>query len=439
MKKFKKPVSAFPKETPLTTHLRDLDPATRALRAAFEELCEGFKSSDSHLDSLLSRLPPAEKSFLAPRFRLLLQKPASLARAFRLPIPDPGPFQELDLEWAWQMMEMLADDDAFRQAAALPGTTADFPPEMVEVWVKDWGEEASERLAKALTTHPPVTVRLGRKVDRAAMFARWKSEIGSVWPHVKVRLTEVSPFGIELSDYVPILSSPWSKPNFEKGEFEIQDEGSQVMSSFVLWPEVFGSALSATPLGKRGTVSAAPLPRLKPLNVVDACSGAGGKALAMGDFLMGQGRLYAYDVYPKKLLATRQRARKTELRNIQTVEVVEESEEAAIANFFGKSDAVLVDAPCGGWGVLRRNPDIKWRPMTDLSALQLRLLGVYSKLVKTGGKLTFGVCTFRKKESLDVCVEFEKAHPEFVRRTGGYFGPAPSDGFFMMQWEKTAK
>jgi 16S rRNA (cytosine967-C5)-methyltransferase len=128
------------------------------------------------------------------------------------------------------------------------------------------------------------------------------------------------------------------------------------------------------------------------------------------------------------------------MRNTQAVVVPKDSEEQVISKFAGTADIVLVDAPCTGWGVLRRNPDIKWRQTAEardrMPALQLRLLKLYSSLVKPGGRLVYGLCTFRKAETLGVVQEFLATEPGFERGDGGFLGPGPCDGFFMQSFTK---
>jgi 16S rRNA (cytosine967-C5)-methyltransferase len=174
--------------------------------------------------------------------------------------------------------------------------------------------------------------------------------------------------------------------------------------------------------------------------VIDTCAGAGGKSLALADALKGKGRIYAYDTSAVKLQALRRRATRAGVNNIQTTPVRDGSESEVVDKFKAKANVVLVDAPCSGWGVLRRNPDIKWRQQKDvllrMPQIQLRLLSVYSDLVASGGRLVFGVCTFRPAETTEVVEKFLAEHPEFKAVEGGYMGPGPCDGFFMQAMVK---
>jgi 16S rRNA (cytosine967-C5)-methyltransferase len=185
-----------------------------------------------------------------------------------------------------------------------------------------------------------------------------------------------------------------------------------------------------------------------PITVIDACAGAGGKTLALADLMGGKGRIFAYDIFESKIAALRRRIGKAQMTNAKAILLESEAEESALAGFFEKADAVLVDAPCSGWGVLRRNPDTKWKEnlaeassenLERLPELQLRLLNLYSKLVRPGGRLVYSLCTFRKAESEEVVARFQADHPEFSPIGGGYLGPSQTDGFFIQVWEKRSK
>jgi 16S rRNA (cytosine967-C5)-methyltransferase len=252
---------------------------------------------------------------------------------------------------------------------------------------------------------------------------------------VKAQLSNLSPLGVRLSGYTPVLGTDL----YKKGAFEIQDEGSQLMALFALWPELYAPFLQAKP-GKTKNLSRLPaVPTdTQAWTVVDACAGAGGKSLAMSDALKGKGRVFAYDISATKLQALRRRSTQAGLNNIQAVALKEGEEAQTIDKFKRRAHVVLVDAPCSGWGVLRRNPDIKWRQepaaLERMPQIQLRLLSQYASLVAGEGRLVYGVCTFRKEETTGVVARFLEENPDFVAGPGGYVGPGPCDGFFMQSF-----
>jgi 16S rRNA (cytosine967-C5)-methyltransferase len=177
-----------------------------------------------------------------------------------------------------------------------------------------------------------------------------------------------------------------------------------------------------------------------PMTVIDACAGAGGKTLAIADLMGGRGRVFAYDIFASKISALKRRIGKAQMTNAKAIKLEPGEEMETLAPFIGQADAVLVDAPCSGWGVLRRNPDAKWKEnfaeIEKLPPLQTHLLDLYSKLVRPGGRLVYSLCTFRKDESEGVVTRFQTDHPEFIPIGGGYLGPAQTDGFFIQIWEK---
>jgi 16S rRNA (cytosine967-C5)-methyltransferase len=378
------------------------------------------------------------KSLLAQILPLILLRPVSLAEDLGIGV-DPGEPWSLSPErlrnWP-AATAMAAELHARMQAGAIPTPRAleeDFPETITSELKKDWGAEATLKILSGLVQTAPLTLRFTRSQSRASVIQGWKKE-GKI--PVKVTETAHSPLGIQLAEYSPVFHLP----EYEKGWFEIQDEGSQLMSLFALDAASALSLLQETPASAPGKGPAAmPEASWGSMRVVDACAGAGGKSLAMADLMKGQGRVFSYDISERKVQALRRRAKHAGLNNIQGVALKEGEEAEALAKFAATADRVLVDAPCSGWGVLRRNPDIKWRQegdaLTRFPAIQLRLLEVYSTLVKKGGQLTFGTCTFRKSETLDVVAAFsKKMQGTFKPIGGGYFGPSSSDGFYMHAW-----
>lgn len=410
------------------------------LSQGFGTIWRELFSSPVHLDSLLSRQSPRMKSILAQLLPMILQRPVSLAEDLGIGVAPGEPWslspQKLQ-SWS-AATQMALELHARMETGGIPAPRAledDFPPAWVAKLKDEWGAERSAALLQALVKRPPLTLRFVRRAERDAVLKGWKKN-GNV--PVRMTPTAVSPLGIELADYAPVFHLP----EYERGEFEIQDEGSQLMSIFALdataalgalQPEPGMAAASEEPLAR------IPEARWGQLRVVDACAGAGGKSLAMADLMKGQGRVFSYDISDRKVQALKRRARHAGLNNIQGVTVTEGQEIEALAKFEQTADRVLVDAPCSGWGVLRRNPDIKWRQegaaLDRFPAIQLRLLRAYSTLVKAGGQLTFGTCTFGKAETAAVVSAFnDEVGSRFEPVGGGYFGPGPSDGFYMHAW-----
>jgi 16S rRNA C967 or C1407 C5-methylase (RsmB/RsmF family) len=407
---------------------------------AFSRLWSDLFSSPVHLDSLLSKQPKTAKSSLARMVTPILLRPVSESESFGIGVSpgEPWSFSKEKLA-EWRTSRLLADR-IYASLSNPPQSAApmneDFPPHMIREWKEDWGDGVSRNLVSVLGREAPLGIRAARKLGAAELVRQLKST--SSIP-VKIEASPISPVGVRLGGYAQVFNIP----AYEEGGFEIQDEGSQIMALFALWPELYAGLLTAQPgpVEVSGKIPAVPSPT-QVLNVVDACAGAGGKSLALADLLKGKGRVYSYDISATKLQALRRRATRAGLTSIQTVALEEGKEIESLTKFHRSADLVLVDAPCSGWGVIRRNPDIKWRQdlnqLKKMPEIQTRLLGDYSELVKPGGRLVFGVCTFRKSETLDVVLKFLETHPDFQAGPGGFLGPGPTDGFFMQSFDRRA-
>lgn len=419
-------------ERPARTLEKD-PPALEAFKSVWSKLM----TTPIHLDSALSKVTPKQKTILAQVLPRILAQPISLCEHFGIGVPEGEPWS-LSPEnlAAWRPAVLLAErmmKDLDRGIAMPEATENDFPPLMIQEWKRDWGEAGAKRLYDALIQSPPLGLRISRRIAREEALKELKK--GSGLP-VRATLSTASSIGIRLDGYAPIMRTRL----YEEGLMEIQDEGSQFMALFALAPEVYSPFLSPEPGEAKSGQEFPALPAARSLTIVDACAGAGGKALAFADLMEGKGRIYGYDVFESKVAALKKRAKRSKLNNLQGVLIPENDEEAAIVKHHATADLVLVDSPCSGWGVLKRNPDIKWRGLGSgldrLPGLQLRLLDTYAKLVKSGGRLVYGLCTSRKAESTEVVERFLATHPEFESISGGFYGPGRTDGFFMHAFRK---
>jgi 16S rRNA (cytosine967-C5)-methyltransferase len=163
--------------------------------------------------------------------------------------------------------------------------------------------------------------------------------------------------------------------SFKDGLFEVQDASSQLVSQF----------LEVEP-GQR---------------VVDTCAGAGGKTLHLAALMENKGQLIALDIYDNKLKELKRRARRNGAHNIEP-RYIESTK--VIKKLYGSADRVLIDAPCTGLGVLRRNPDAKWKLQADflgkITKTQQEILRSYSKMVKSGGKMVYATCSILPQENI---------------------------------------
>ena len=151
--------------------------------------------------------------------------------------------------------------------------------------------------------------------------------------------------------------------------------------------------------------------------VGDYCAGAGGKTLATAMLMRGTGRVYAMDISARRLAALRPRAARAGVTSVHVVALSGDGD-ARAKRLAGKLDRVLVDAPCSGFGTLRRNPDLKWRhaqqAVTELVQKQRAILRAASRLVKPGGRLVYATCSILKAENEAIADEFAASSPEFA-------------------------
>lgn len=204
---------------------------------------------------------------------------------------------------------------------------------------------------------------------------------------------------------------------FKQGLFEVQDANSQLVAGFL---------------------------DVKPgMRVVDTCAGAGGKTLHMASLMENKGQLIAMDLYESKLKQLKLRAKRNgafniEYRIIDTTKVIKKLHE--------KADRVLIDAPCSGLGVLKRNPDSKWKLQPEfidnIRKVQSEVLESYSKIVKPGGKLVYATCSVLPSENQEQVEKFLKTEIgkqfTFVEDRKMLASESGFDGFYMALLERKA-
>ena len=199
---------------------------------------------------------------------------------------------------------------------------------------------------------------------------------------------------------------------FKKGFFEVQDGSSQLVAPY----------LDVEP-GMR---------------VVDACAGAGGKSLHIASLMENKGQIIAMDIYESKLRKLKVRAKRNGVHNIET-RVIESTK--AYKKLLQKADRVLIDAPCSGLGVLKRNPDAKWKLEPDfidnIKQVQQEVLQNYSKMVKPGGKLVYATCSVlpsENRQQVDFFLNSELgADFQLVKDQSILAHQSGFDGFYMAQ------
>ena len=149
------------------------------------------------------------------------------------------------------------------------------------------------------------------------------------------------------------------------------------------------------------------------IKVVDCCAAPGGKSFAAAVAMKGKGEIFSSDLYEHKVALIRKGAERLEFPNIQ---VSCRDASLDVPQWEEKMDAVIVDVPCSGYGIIRKKPDIRYKDpdtMKDLPQLQLQILKAQAKMVKPGGVLIYSTCTLVRRENEGVVEKFLKVSPDF--------------------------
>ena len=202
---------------------------------------------------------------------------------------------------------------------------------------------------------------------------------------------------------------------FKQGFFEVQDANSQLVAAFL---------------------------DVKPgMRVVDTCAGAGGKTLHIASLMENKGQLIAMDLYESKLKQLKLRAKRNSAFNIE-YRIIDSTK--VIKKLHEKADRVLIDAPCSGLGVLKRNPDAKWKLQPEfidnIRKVQSEVLENYSKIVKPGGKLVYATCSILPSENQEQVQRFLTTEIgkqfQFVEDRKILASESGFDGFYMALLER---
>ncbi len=300
----------------------------------------------------------------------------------------------------------------------------------------------AERIATKLSQTIPPAIEASVTDE---LFARGEKELGSAWPKTLLALNQKAPRFIRVNrlktnpkdlqetlnahgfdckettfDQAPdglLINSEhglFSSEAFRQGLFEVQDIGSQQIAPF----------LDLTP----------------GMKVADACAGNGGKSLHIASLLNNKGRLLALDLYPQKLDNLRKRATRAGCDCIETRAI---KNNKTIKRLAGQFDRVLLDVPCSGSGVWRRNPDAKWRldnqTIQQLIEQQQHILQLNARLCKPEGKLIYATCSVFSSENQQQIDLFLKNNPEWQQEDTLSVSPSEhgADGFYAARLKRT--
>jgi 16S rRNA (cytosine967-C5)-methyltransferase len=369
---------------------------TRTLLAHAGGAAAMLLRGDAPADQLLSRyfrehrnLGQNDRAFVAETVFAVLRRKRSLEAAAGTSAPQALVAAALlrVLGHSARALQGLVEEDILAQvrqsagAALPPAVRADLPDWLWERLAREHGDEEALRIAQGLLNAAPLDLRVNlARTERAAAQERLAAD------GIESKATAYSPAGLRLAGKPAINRHAL----FTQGLVEVQDEGSQLLA-WLLAP-------------RRGEM------------IGDYCAGAGGKTLAAAMLMRGSGRVYAMDVSAKRLAALAPRAARAGITNVHTLVLGED--DARARRLAGKLDRVLVDAPCSGFGTLRRNPDLKWRhgpqAIAQLAAKQRGILDAAARLVKPGGRLVYATCSILQDENDAVADAFRASQREFV-------------------------
>lgn len=314
-------------------------------------------------------------------------------------------FSSEDPSWERRLRLLThIDFNAITKDPSLPPHIAFSFPEVLYQLIKDsYGEEKAKEIALICNEQAPTTIRVNTlKTSRDILLDKWRGKFD-------ISPCKVSQTGIVFNKKIALFSLP----EFKEGLFEVQDEGSQLLSECL---QVLPGDL-----------------------VLDFCSGSGGKTLAFAPKMENKGQIYLHDIRPHILIEAKRRLKRAGIQNAQII-----TQDSTLLKLKKKMDWVLVDAPCSGTGTIRRNPDMKWNFTKEmLDRLQGQQRTIFEKalsFLKPDGKIVYATCSILKEENEDQVDHFMKAYS--LEIVGSPFKILPTkngmDGFFAVTFKRIA-
>ena len=286
------------------------------------------------------------------------------------------------------------------------------PAWLVARWQARFGVEQTRAICRVNNTEPALTLRVNERRTSPSLLKALLEKSG-----IAARRGEFSPTALVVEHFPGAVTA---LPGYEEGHFQVQDEAAQLASLLI------------GPLPDRG-------------RVLDGCAGLGGKTSHLAETLPPQGALVAIEPDGRRFGLLRQNL--TRLGLADQVRCLR-TDMASFADTRPQPfDAILIDAPCSGTGVIRRHPDIRWNRQPEelarYQAEQLRLLEIAARLLAPGGALVYATCSLEPEENEQVVSAFLALHPTFAVESAvallpasahslidaaGVFRPTPADG-----------
>lgn len=379
-------------------------------RAQLKEAVEGIFKEGTYLDKGIERTFKKNKNWRGYEKRVFVESITGMLKNWRLLVALAGlqdkeifrNFYDLIDIWEWLSNKTKHDDNDRLKERLIrlkksPAVYYSFPDWQMELFKKEIPHKWEKVLA-SLNSTAPHTIRLNPIKVSTTEFFEYLDE-----NKIEIEKNESSYYAYDVITYGGIFRTE----AFKNGWFELQDAASQEVSV----------GLEVQP-GMR---------------VIDACAGAGGKSLHLATLMQNKGKIIALDTKLYKLQELKRRAARAgasiiEVKEIDSTKVIKRLKETA--------DRVLIDAPCSGTGVYRRNPDAKWRLQpTDIERVleqQYDILTKYSEMVKVGGKMVYAVCSVLPSEGEKQVERFisENLGWELEKETRFWPDETKCDGFY---------
>lgn len=278
-----------------------------------------------------------------------------------------------------------------------------YPDWLWQLGTQELGAEAWQKEAEAMNHQAPVFLRANTLKTSLAKLQETLQKDG-------IETREVP--GFESALQLVKRENVFQNNGFKEGWFEVQDAGSQAISGFL-----------------------APKPGDM---IIDACAGAGGKSLHLAALMKNKGKIISMDVEAFKLEELKKRARRAGAFNVET-RLIEPGK--TIGSLAGKADRLLLDVPCSGLGVLKRNPDAKWKLSPEVvertKSIQQAILKEYTSMLKPGGLAVYSTCSILPSENRAQVDAFLDQHPNFELIQDKTILPSQGfDGFYMALLKK---
>jgi 16S rRNA (cytosine967-C5)-methyltransferase len=390
---------------------------TEAVADALHEIFEEGRYADKVIEKVLKQNP----KWGARDRRFIAETTYDIVRWHRLFYNliecDPNDYWRLIGAWCfwnrvdlprWNEFERL-DKAAFferwDQAQHILNIKESIPDWLDELGQKELGKRWPVEM-HALNEQAKVVLRVNTlKVTRADLQQQLKTEL------IESEAPAEFPDALILAERQNIFT----RQQFRDGLFEVQDAGSQLIAPFLQ-----------------------PQPGMR---VIDACAGAGGKTLHLAALMKDKGRIIAMDTEAFKLDELKKRARRAGASNNIETRVIDSSK--VIKRLEDSADRVLLDVPCSGLGVLRRNPDAKWKLspefIEEVKVTQQQVLTQYSAMLKKDGLLVYSTCSILPAENENQVRAFLESHPQFEMQEQRTLMPSAGfDGFYMARLKRLA-